>query len=170
MPNNYRTKAFGPPAWLTFHLFAMGYPTSNPSNTEKREYKKFFISFGHTLPCILCRQSYKKFIKEKPITNKVLSTRKNLVYWTFDIHNLVNKKLEVRIIPKKEYPKLFKFYDQFSATGCGQKKKGCITAKDNNYDPKKIIIKVKTDYEAISNYNEWSSESESSDSSSDSDN
>lgn len=151
MPNNFRTRAFGPPAWLTFHLFAMGYPTSKPTSTQKREYKKFFTSFGTTLPCILCRDSYKKFLKQKPLTKSILSSRRKLVYWTFDIHNLVNDKLDVDIIPKSEYPDLFDFYNQFSASGCSSRKvkKGCTKAKRSNGRPMKIVIKAKVDREAM---------------------
>ena len=88
--NNIVTRCFGNPTWYVMEIFAMGYPLKNPSQKQKNSYKRFYKAFGDTLPCNLCRISYKKFLKEMPITDKELSGRKQLVFWVFNLHNKVN--------------------------------------------------------------------------------
>lgn len=121
-----KTKEWGPYAWKTYHFFAMGYPVKNPTLKKQREYSKFYKYFGDTLPCGLCRDSYKKFIKELPFTDKVLESRKNLFYHTLKIHNLVNKKLNCKVLKKDEFFKMYKQYDSSRSKGCSKKALGCL--------------------------------------------
>jgi hypothetical protein len=44
------------------------------------------------MPCIFCRESFKKFSKELPI-DKFMSGRIELMRWLYEIRNKVNKKL-----------------------------------------------------------------------------
>ena len=44
------------------------------------------------LPCAICREHYKQHLAKNPLT-PFLDSRKDLLKWTIDIHNKVNKKL-----------------------------------------------------------------------------
>ena len=50
------------------------------------------LSLGYTMPCIYCRESFKKFCKELPIESS-LSGRIELMRWLYDLRNKVNEKL-----------------------------------------------------------------------------
>lgn len=142
--NGLMTKIWGPPGWLFLHCVTMGYPyqieKTKPDHLfRKEETKKFFESLGNVLPCVYCRESYNKFLIQLPLTDSVLDTRENLARWFYNMHNLVNKKLE---ISQDEIPTFRKFYDQYEMfrAKCGQSKIGCTTPKDKV--KKKSIIKI----------------------------
>jgi hypothetical protein len=146
---NLRTKAWGPPAWFYLHCVTMGYPAKNPTEKQRKNYRMFFKYIGDTLPCNLCRNSYKKYLKELPLTDKVLNCRKNLVFWLFKIHNKVNEKLKCKILNKTKLKKKFRDYDKFRAMKCSSDMAGCMKAEKGVTKPKKIkLIKI-DDTEAI---------------------
>jgi len=78
--------------WESMHYVAAGYPIY-PTKADKKKYCLFFKSLSYVLPCYSCGVSLRKYYKELPIT-KYLKTRKTLLYWTYLIHNKVNKKLK----------------------------------------------------------------------------
>lgn len=82
---------WGPFFWHTIHIIALGYP-KNPTYTDKKCAKDFYESLAFLLPCSVCREHYKEHITKKPLT-PFLDTRKDLLQWTIDIHNEVNKML-----------------------------------------------------------------------------
>lgn len=140
--NGLMTKIWGPPGWLFLHCVTMGYPNiidnNNPDHIlRKTNMKEFFNTLGHVLPCSLCKNSYNDFIIIHPIDNH-LDTRKELAKWFYDIHNMVNKKLE---IDDKDIPSFNTFYNQYEMyrAGC-DKKSGCISSKDGVR--KKSVIKI----------------------------
>lgn len=146
-----RTKAFGPPMWITMFLIIQGYPYKNPTKKNKKDYKKFFKSLGDVIPCSLCRTSYKKFItKDLPLTDKVLNNRKSLAMWGFELKNLVNKKIGCYQISKKEMKKKYVFYDSFRASKCHKNiSVGCTRAKNQNKIPKRTKILILNDFSAL---------------------
>jgi hypothetical protein len=81
---------WGPKFWFSLHSVSFTYPF-NPDEKDKERYKIFFGLLEHLLPCVLCRKNYSKNIKNHPI-DKHLNSRKSLVYWLLDIHNMVNKE------------------------------------------------------------------------------
>jgi hypothetical protein len=86
----FQPSVWGPFFWHTIHIVALGYP-KNPTYTDKKSAKEFYESLAHLLPCSLCREHYKKHIVDKPIST-FLDSRTDLIKWTIDIHNEVNKK------------------------------------------------------------------------------
>ena len=78
------TRFWGKDGWIFLHSIAYNY---NKEKENDHVYKAFFKSIQHILPCIYCRRSYKKYIKENPVDMK------NLPKWIYTIHNLVNDKL-----------------------------------------------------------------------------
>lgn len=146
---NMRTKSWGPPAWFAVTCFLMGYPKTNPTASQRKTYKQFLILFGKTLPCNLCRDSYAKFIKTKPLTDRVLKTRKNLVMWLFDIHNMVNKKLGCKVLTKTQLAKKYRWYENFRAVKCSPELGGCIKSANNIKVPKRTKVVTFVDETAL---------------------
>ena len=82
---------WGPFFWHTIHIIALGYP-KNPNCTDKKSAKEFYESLAHLLPCAVCREHYKEHLVQNPIT-PFLDSRTDLIKWTIEIHNKVNKAL-----------------------------------------------------------------------------
>lgn len=80
---------WGPFFWHTIHIVALGYP-KNPTYTDKKCAKDFYESLAFLLPCSICREHYKTHLEQSPITT-FLDSRTDLLKWTIDIHNKVNK-------------------------------------------------------------------------------
>ena len=138
--NGLITKIWGPSMWKSLHCIAFGYPIE-PSEEEKTQYKMFFSSLGHVLPCIYCKLSYNEFITGKTkegkpienlneniiITDSIFENRKTLTKWLYELHERVNKKLDVDY--KVSYNDLVLRYEAFRAI-CSPDKKGCIMPLD----------------------------------------
>lgn len=93
-----KTRFWGPNAWNFLFSSILGtYPENiDLKNKEhikiKKEFKNLFMSLGYIMPCVFCRESYKKFIKEMPIDN-FLTGRLKLFNWLYKLKDKVNKKL-----------------------------------------------------------------------------
>jgi len=87
---------WGPHGWKFMHYVSLGYP-NNPSEEDKRNYKTFYTSLQHILPCAKCANNYSHNLTKYPIDNH-LENRDTLVRWVIDIHNQVNNETG-----KKEY-------------------------------------------------------------------
>jgi hypothetical protein len=93
-----KTSFWGPHAWaFLFSSIAGSYPVrvdpQNPAHTKVvKSFHSMLSSLEYTLPCIYCRQSYGLFIKELPM-QRYSSSRKEMMYWLYLIHDMVNKKL-----------------------------------------------------------------------------
>ena len=93
-----KTKVWGPAGWDFLFSSIMGaYPFKiDENNKEHIKIKKYFKctlkGLQWTLPCIYCRESYKKFWKQLPI-EKYLKGRVELMYWLYLIKDKVNNKL-----------------------------------------------------------------------------
>ena len=82
---------WGPFFWHTIHIVALGYP-KNPTYTDKKCAKEFYESLAYLIPCPVCREHYKEHLISKPIST-FLDSRTDIIKWTIDIHNSVNKTL-----------------------------------------------------------------------------
>ena len=98
---------WGPHGWKFIHMVALGYPSS-PTDEEKKNYKKFFLSIANILPCIICSNHYKENLIKHPITEKVLENKTNLLHWTIDMHNEVNAMNNSKIYTHEEALKLIR--------------------------------------------------------------
>lgn len=77
---------WGPHYWFFLHTVSLNYPVK-PTQQDKENYKSFFHSLHHILPCSVCKKHLKRNLIEYPIR---LNSRKDLVEWLIDIHNEVN--------------------------------------------------------------------------------
>lgn len=80
---------WGPHAWIFLHSITLSYP-DHPTIQDKTNTKNFFISLKNILPCYKCRNNYLRHLDDYPLTDKILSSRQNLIKWLIDIHNIVN--------------------------------------------------------------------------------
>ena len=92
-----QTRVWGPAGWLFLHSIAQNYPWK-PTMEQQENYLNFFRLTGNVLPCRYCRESYQDFIKEPDTELKmnIMKNRYSLVKWLYDIHNKVNKKLNIK--------------------------------------------------------------------------
>ena len=86
---------WGSHLWFSLHTITFSYPL-NPSNKDKEYYKNFFHSMQHVIPCSICKKNYKRHLIEHPIDDH-LNSRKKIVYWLIDIHNMVNAEIGKKI-------------------------------------------------------------------------
>lgn len=92
------TTRWGPAGWsFLFSCIIGAYPVKlDATNKEHLKIRKHFVrmikSLGYTMPCIFCRNSFKDFYKELPITSYLIG-RIELMYWLYLIRDKVNRKL-----------------------------------------------------------------------------
>ena len=91
MTTNLKTSEWGPAGWRFLHFVAHGCP-DQPTPEQAEMYIVFFTSLQHVLPCKLCRDSYRYFLSIHPVR---ASTKVELCHWLWQMHNLVNQKLNV---------------------------------------------------------------------------
>lgn len=82
---------WGSSMWFSLHTISMNYPNF-PKDKDKLEYKNFFESLQFVIPCAVCKKNYIRHLKEHPIDNH-LNTKRELVYWLIDMHNMVNAEI-----------------------------------------------------------------------------
>lgn len=87
----FAPSVWGPFFWHTIHIVALGYP-KHPTYTDKKSAKEFYESLAFLLPCSVCREHYKEHLQKNPLT-PFLDSRMDLMKWTVEIHNQVNKML-----------------------------------------------------------------------------
>lgn len=85
-----KPEIWGPRLWSILHIITMEYP-NNPTNIDKNNMKAFFESLGPVLPCNKCKNNFTSHLQKNPLSNDVLSSRTQLVKWSIDVHNDVNK-------------------------------------------------------------------------------
>ena len=82
---------WGSHLWFSLHTISFAYPIK-PTLIDQNNYKNFFVSLQNVIPCSVCQRNYKRHLLEHPI-DKHLNSRKDLVYWLIDIHNMVNSEI-----------------------------------------------------------------------------
>lgn len=92
---------WGPHGWKFIHYVTMGYP-DKPTKNDMIKYKKFLISIGDILPCVICSNHYKQNLNKYPINNNVLKNNKNLMAWGVNVHNSVNKENNKKMYSVKD--------------------------------------------------------------------
>lgn len=85
-----RPDIWGPMTWTLLHSITLEYPDT-PTEENKTNIKNFISSFGKVLPCEKCRINFDSHLIDLPLTDTVLSSKKNFIKWMIDVHNSVNK-------------------------------------------------------------------------------
>jgi hypothetical protein len=93
MPVDNNVAPWGHFMWHTIHYVALGYP-EQPSEEDKLNYSKYFMSIGPIIPCKLCTDHFSHLISEQePLDSVALASRESLFDWTVRVHNVVNARL-----------------------------------------------------------------------------
>jgi hypothetical protein len=80
---------WGPKLWFLIHAIASTY-ASSPAEIVKKRYYTFIISLAHVLPCLTCREHFKKVLLAVGFNINHLANRETFFRFTFDLHNAVN--------------------------------------------------------------------------------
>lgn len=104
---NINPSLWGPHCWKFLHFVTLSYP-ENPTEEDKTKVKNFIFCLKNILPCEKCRHHFHINLNKYPITDKVLSSRYNLINWLLNIHNEVNSKNGKKMYT---YQDLLKEYD-----------------------------------------------------------
>lgn len=96
---------WGDSLWTALHCVTFDYPI-NPSPEDKKNMYNFFSSLQTILPCVYCRDNYKRNLNEFPMQ---LDSRKNLSMWLMDLHNEVNGQTGKR---HYTYEEILKSYEK----------------------------------------------------------
>lgn len=153
--NGMMTKVWGPAGWLFLHSVTLGYPQDPdkydvenglPNGSTRKHYYNYFREVGHILPCKYCRDSYREFATEIPLS-KFMKNRDTLSQWLWIIHNRVNDKLGSKYCDS-DFNKIKTRYESYRAKCKAltteertvNENKGCVTPADGT--PKKCLIDI----------------------------
>ena len=109
---DYEPSKWGPSAWSFLHTVSFSYP-EEPDEATRQEYRDFFLSLRHVLPCSKCRDHYSRSIMEvanlEGSQSDPFRSRDALCHWLVGLHNEVNKRTH-----KKEvvYEEVFNTYNE----------------------------------------------------------
>jgi hypothetical protein len=104
---NISPELWGKYMWKSLHYITLSYPET-PDEKTKLKFKDFFINIiWNYLPCEKCRHNYKRHLEELPLTDQILNSRNNFIYWLVDIHNIVNEETGKRKISYQEFNKIY---------------------------------------------------------------
>jgi hypothetical protein len=134
------TDMWGSHFWISLHSATFGFPT-NPTRDQKKNYKIFFESVAHVLPCHRCRDHYKKIITsgDTKITDAVFENRDSLTKWLYLVHEAVNRELKVNY--NVSYDDVVKRYNAYRSTTCQEEEsesesdKGCAVPANTKLVP-----------------------------------
>lgn len=90
--NGFLTSVWGPSLWMTLHTISMNYPCQ-PTIDQKRQYKTFFDSLQHVLPCGKCRDNLVSNLATTGYSEEVFESRDTLSKWVYELHACVNQML-----------------------------------------------------------------------------
>ena len=118
---------WGSHLWFSLHTISFAYPIK-PTLIDQNNYKNFFVSLQNVIPCSVCQRNYKRHLLEHPI-DKHLNSRKDLVYWLIDIHNMVNSEIGKKFM---SYDVVLKKYENVY-------QKDLLIGKNMDYDNTNLI-------------------------------
>jgi hypothetical protein len=121
---------WGPKAWLFLHSITLAYP-NNPTETDKNNYKVFFNTLQHVLPCQKCSYNFQNNFKNNSIDNH-LDSKKSLVKWLIGIHNSINEENNKSIMTYDEVVKYYKQIYNISKDNSFNKDIGNYPLRTNN--------------------------------------
>jgi hypothetical protein len=100
------TKAFwGRPTWKLIHSIASLCPLNYDKNVFT-SFKAFMTCLTYLLPCRECRLHLTENLSQLPIDN-YLKSRNDVFYWSYLLHQTVNKRLNKKGISYNEALKLY---------------------------------------------------------------
>lgn len=105
---NINPTLWGGHLWKFMHYLTLSYP-DNPTIDDQNKFRNFFNMIGNYLPCEKCRVNYVTHHSELPLTDDILQSRDKLIFWLFDLHNIVNSETQKTKLTKEEFIEMYKF-------------------------------------------------------------
>lgn len=90
--DGFLTYVWGPSLWMTLHTVSFNYPCQ-PTTQQKKQYKRFFDSLKHVLPCGACRNNLLSNLSSTKYSDGVFRNRETLSRWVYELHKCVNAML-----------------------------------------------------------------------------
>jgi len=112
------TRFWGPSGWRFLHQITFAYDPLR----QKAIMRSLFTNLPFVLPCKFCRAHLTQHMVKEPL-EPALHSKKALIKWLYEIHNLVNAKLRTQGIPTQADPTfsaVCSFYEENLAYGCTQ--------------------------------------------------
>ena len=104
------TSVWGPSLWHFLHTVSFNYPV-NPTNKDKKNYRKFILNLQNILPCKYCRINLKQNLKDVCFDNKCFENRENFSLFVYKLHNHINGMLGKNY--NKSYEEVRDNYENF---------------------------------------------------------
>lgn len=133
--NGFLTSVWGPAIWHYLHIMSFNYPV-HPTQTDKRNYRKFILSLVDVLPCGKCRINLKKNFKQLPLKMEDMESRTTFSKYIYNLHQNINKMLDKKIT--LTYDEVRERYEHFRAQ-CVPDIKLRKTIKNKKHDEKGCI-------------------------------
>ena len=105
---NINPVLWGKHLWKYLHYLTLSYP-DNPTIDEQIKIKIFFNMIGDYLPCEKCRINYNRHQSELYLSDEILQSRDKLIFWLFDLHNIVNAETGKERFTKEDFFKEYRF-------------------------------------------------------------
>ena len=90
---------WGPGAWKFLHAITFS-QNRRISPEQKQRLKQFFELIGYVLPCGVCQNHYRDYVRDHPVP---VDDREQLSRWLVDLHNHVNVITDNSFIQNMEY-------------------------------------------------------------------
>lgn len=132
--NGFATSIFGPAIWFNLHLISFNYPV-NPTSADKTHYKNWFLSHQYTLPCIYCRNSFKKNLIKARFNDKVFNNRETFSRFVYILHNIVNEMLGKNV--NITYEEVRDKFENFRSRCSEQERANVLKEKEKKVKEKK---------------------------------
>jgi len=110
--NGMLTRIWGPPLWHCLHTISFNYPI-HPTESQKKKYKAFILSFQDVLPCGKCRVNLKANLKNHPPEAKWFMSRESFSKYIYLLHEVVNTMLHKK--SNLSYARVRDIYETFRA-------------------------------------------------------
>ncbi len=147
--SNLQTNVWGPAQWFVLHLVALTLP-ENANQKTRITFARRFLSVFETLPCSVCRKNITENLhrlgvgtaSKLPTAKELASTpyfesEDTLFYFTFKLHNEINRILHKPVVPDTEYYTVKQRYQMAYAksSACGAETDGGCTTPESGYQP-----------------------------------
>lgn len=99
----------GPPHWAVMHFDAASY---DGSSEQAIAYVNLVKAIAVLFPCKMCRENMNRHLSILPV-DKYLDSKHNLFFWSYTLHDLVNKDHNVH--KPQNPPKISPPYDDMKA-------------------------------------------------------
>lgn len=101
-----KPEIWGPFMWHFIHFVAFGIPNDDYFKEHKNSYINFYECLRSIIPCPICRNHYKSLLKNNSL--RKCNTKNEMIEWTINKHNSVNRDNGKKELDVKDAINLYK--------------------------------------------------------------